>query len=159
VLSVDSQHDVLALALVDLAYLDLLKNQPDAAIEHLERAKPIMLPRDRALMRVAYWYRGQVEPDYHDHPSGFMLVSTAVSANLVSAHLAVGRAEAAQELAQHMIDSRPNSRWGYKMLGLVLSALSDSDGARRAWLRASELAQKFGDEQAQVARWIAELPS
>jgi tetratricopeptide (TPR) repeat protein len=113
-----------ALALADLAYLDLLQGSNDEAREKLTQAAQLTSADDQGILRVAHWDNGRVVPDPERYPTAFMPVQTGIKANLVTAELGRGNPAQARLLAEELIAESPDSLWGPKCLGWVLEAES-----------------------------------
>ena len=116
--------DLRAVALADLAYIELLQGRYDEALEKLTQAAQLASADDQAILRVAYWDSGRVVPDPDQYPSAFMPARAAIKANLVTAELGRGNLAKARLLAEELIAECPDSTWGSKCLGWVLEAES-----------------------------------
>lgn len=113
-----------ALALADLAYLDLLQGRNDEAREKLTQAAQLASADDQAILRVAHSDNGRAVPDFERYPTAFIPVQTGIKANLVTAELGRGNLARARLLAEELSAESPDSPWGPKCLGWVLEAES-----------------------------------
>jgi tetratricopeptide (TPR) repeat protein len=113
-----------ALALADLAYLELLQGQNDEAREKLTQAAQLASADDEGILRVAHWDNGCVVPDPNRYPMAFMSVRIGIKANLVTAELGRENPAQARLLAEELIVESPDSLWGPRCLGWVLEAES-----------------------------------
>ena len=122
-----------ALALANLGYLHLVQGDHSAAEEALERAEALVPEESTAILRIAYWRKGQVVPDFTRHPTRWVPMRTAIMANQVTLALAQGRVKEAEALARRMMEQATDEPWGYEMLGWVLSTTNRFEEARDAW--------------------------
>jgi len=141
----------------NLGYVYLVQGNLNQAKECLHRAASLATDEDEAILRVAYWRDGQVQPDNLTHPSTFTPVRTVVNANLVTLALAQGREAEAEALARQMVKEAPDAPWGHKIKGWLRHVQGDWAGARQAWEQALTL-ETNPKEQAILARWLDTLP-
>jgi len=141
----------------NLGYVYLVQGNLNQAKECLRQAASLATDEDEAILRVAYWRDGQMQPDDVIHPSTFTPVRTIINANLVTLALAQGQEAEAESLAQQMVKEAPDAPWGHKMLGWVKHAQEDFAKARQAWRQALALVTD-PEKQEVLARWLETVP-
>jgi len=142
----------------NLGYVYLLQDNLDEAGKCLHQAVALATEDDEAILRIAYWRDGQVQPDVLAHPGTFIPVRAGAQANLVTLALAQGREAEAGALARKMVEEVPDGPWGHKMQGWVWHAQGNLAATRQAWEQALELALEPQERQA-LAHWLDLLPA
>lgn len=143
-----------AVILANLGYLCLVRQDIACAGQHLAEALAAADKNLSAILRVASWQDGKVQPSELAHPRDFIPVRQAASANLVTAALAEGHVDDAERLAGKMLEEAPESPWGYRMVGWVALAKGDSPGAQAMWRQGMKLTK--GTEERQVLEHLLE---
>lgn len=155
-LDASEEGPVRSMILVSLGYLHLIRSNLTEARRCFYDALSTDGSETASIFHIAYWMTDKVVPDYVSHPTRTLSVSRAVSANRVTLALAQGNVKEAAALAQQIINEAPDDPWGHTMLGWVLRAKMDQEGARQTWQEALELTRDTQDREA-ITAWLESM--
>jgi tetratricopeptide (TPR) repeat protein len=142
----------------NLGYLYLLEGQYDKAETVLQDAKKIVGATDSAaILMVAYWRDGRIISDYLTYPSHPLPIRLVIEANQAALRMAQGRLDAAEELAERLVEDMPQHSLGYTVLGLVLVTRGLEGDAKRMWKKALQYARNIREKEV-LTQWMASLP-
>ena len=143
------------LAHCNLGFTRILQNRLEEAKAEFNTVLKSTDPKQEAILRVAYWWKKQIIPDYAPHPNRFIKLLQAAQVNLIAIALAQGDLASAQAGFETLQASCPEP-----LLSEVQACILAADGkpteAKKALKRALASAENLA-EQKMINIWLAGL--
>jgi len=156
-MAVSSPSDeVYSICLCDVGYIQLLRGLWDAAVSSFQEVLQVV-DYERAFLRIAFWHRGRMIPDYKAHPTRSVSTHWGAKANLVALALAQQNLEHAQQVAVQLHEHTQQACTSNMILGCVALAKGNDDIVRIYWGSARDCAGEQGEVDL-IQHWLEELP-
>jgi tetratricopeptide (TPR) repeat protein len=136
----------------NLGFVRILQNRLDEARKEFENVLQTASTEKKAILRVAFFWKGHIIPDYSPHPSRSIELYHAAQANLIAISLAEGDLKQAQERFDALENSCSDLLKG-QVLACILAASSKSTGAKKTLKQALDLAQHPAEKQ-MINTWL-----
>jgi tetratricopeptide (TPR) repeat protein len=149
--------EFLSILKANQGYIALNMNKIDSSIALFHEALSHSNDGERALLHVAYPWKGELSSELaDDFPSRMTLIKTSILINLATAYFLMNELDKAFSFAHQAIESDVRESAGYRVLGSLYFIEGNMDQARQAWEKSLQ-SNRSEAEETVINNWIIEI--